>query len=315
MSTINFDFSSFRMSEGYRNTVRTRNVVREQLRKIDELDQEIRGTSPVIFYTHWILTHLLKAQSHVIVNAREEEGGRILMKFVERSNAELADVKHPVAMLKDAACFNRLIQCGMDRAKNADTEGGRFSTAQYVINTVEKYCVRSLNHSQDDDVEIDWRKIDQHAAAFFDYTPSVHFMSHPLGKDIQPKVRKQAVRQKRRQVEETTPLLGSDSNSDKRNSEKRQRQIRGKIESWGREYEMRFAELFFNPDSFGETIENLFVCSSLVNQNILALDKDPVKGFTVARRVDQQSAASENQEPKRHVVKFDMEAFEKLRSE
>lgn len=136
----------------------------------------------------------------MITNAREEQGGRILLNFVERSNAQLADVQHPVAMTKEAVCFNRMIKCGVDRAKNADTEGGRFSTKQFVINTVEMYSVRSLNPSQEDDVDIDWSKMDRHAAAFCDYAPSVHFMSHPLGKDIQPKVRKQAVRQKRRQV-------------------------------------------------------------------------------------------------------------------
>ena len=110
-------------------------------------------------------------------------------------------------------------------------------------------------------------------------------------------------------------MLGSDANSDKRNSEKRQRQIRSKIESWSREFTIRFAELFFNPDSFGETIENLFDCSALVNQNVLALEKDPAQGFIIAKKVDQQSTASENQEPRRHVLKFDMQEFERLRAE
>ena len=110
-------------------------------------------------------------------------------------------------------------------------------------------------------------------------------------------------------------MLGSDANSDKRNSEKRQRQIRSKIESWSREFTIRFAELFFNPDSFGETIENLFDCSALVNQNVLALEKDPAQGHIIAKKVDQHSAASENQEPRRHVLKFDMQEFERLRAE
>ena len=221
------------------------------------------------------------------------------------------------AALRNAGALVRVAQIAHKRGKNIAQGGSAFSVKDFIKHVLNKFPGAAAEDEQADVTSLDWKKNAQVAVDYFATTPTALCLAHPLGKSFEPKLRKAAVRQKRRDVEEVRPLVNAQGTAtDARNVEKRKQQIFAAVQKLADGEKIRLAKLITNPQSFGETCENMFACSFLVEKNELALTLDE-NGSYLAFGPNKAAGwkREETVDVVRDIVTMDWTLYEKLSKE
>jgi len=174
----------------------------------------------------------------------------------------------------------------------------------------------------DGDRGIDWMKLGNQALTLLKRTPTAQFMFGPL--DAGPEAKKPLKDRKRLKkgpvVESQVDDLARDLKESDRPDNAHEAQIADIQDSLVKRSKEtgQPTDLFhfaLNPDSFSQTVENLFGVSFLLKEGYAEHVIADGKQRLVSRKIKDSASTEPDPERKQCVLKLDYEAFEKLRGE
>mmetsp|Transcript_3069 Transcript_3069/g.5879 ORF Transcript_3069/g.5879 Transcript_3069/m.5879 type:complete len:304 (-) Transcript_3069:201-1112(-) len=145
-------------------------------------------------------------------------------------------------------------------------DNGIKGRAQSVDITMDQFLNGLLDRFSDGEDSIDWTEVGKVGAEFLAAVPPTNFLSGQIKKDFVPRQQKQRSRQKKRKVDapQTAPKEVQDADKEeKSHTEGRVHQLR-KLMKRGAKEPVNLYRVIVNPDSFSQTVENLFDLSFLI---------------------------------------------------
>ncbi|KAG0339764.1 nuclear protein [Podila humilis] len=238
----------------------------------DEMDQdEDRGQ------TERLKTHKrqIRQQYRDLINGTEinrrelmDPTNQGLMDNVERANKLYQSVSGTHEATLDAKLLVMSADLGMQKAKHLRMGQGGFDETEYVTRLINKMG----GHDVDGQQGLDWAKIGRLAVKWTRKVPTMDFMLGPMSVEHKSRTDKQ----RRRVVRDLTAMskpqeLKEDDIARQENeTTKNVMQISSILENMD-EDRISLFQLVINPESFGQTIENIFYLSFLVRDGKVSI--------------------------------------------
>jgi len=252
---------------------------------------------------------------------KTDQAGQVAFETMCKDLGQIQDEQNTgnasgsAAAVRNANAVVRVAQIGAKRSKNIAQGGSACTVKDFMKHLQNKFPGPA--DGDDDTPCLDWQKNAKVAAQYFTTTPTVQCLANPLGRNFEPKPRKIAEKRQRREAEEVRPLDSSEgTTNDSKNTEKRKQQLSKVIQKWKVGEQVRLAKLITHPQSFGETCENLFACSFLVERNDLALTMGPGGCYMAQKVVHRKGEEThETENLVREILKMDWDTYEGILKE
>ena len=166
-----------------------------------------------------------------------------------------------------------------------------------------KSLVDKLKERFSDGVAFDWQSLGRESGCFFRGIPQVGFMHGPLEVEMQVKQKQKRQRIQKEVHEVEKPEMMRDGEGTAEDSKDKSREALRNVEDTlkkacnctdnitGRDVVQPVGAFNFlvNPDSFSQTVENIFSFSFLVKDSWAGIGLDPSSGLPVVRPTNQQA--------------------------
>lgn len=249
-----------------------------------------------------------------------QPGAGGLEAALEKSNTLYESVKFAREAALDSEFLSLASQFGVEQAHRLNTGFKSRDINEFVTkvrNRMRPSIDEQFNETENQNLEdMDWDTIGKKAIKCFKRTPSVTFMLGPLS--ATPPIRKERSQRKEREKlgKKVAPeqVTDQDDESDKLDKEtsKKVEELRKHLDKAGH---IEFFRLIMDPDSFGQTIENLFHFSFLIKdgQASMSLNDKGIPEIEPAQPPLSEDYSNGKAERKQCIVNLDFELWKKLK--
>ncbi|CAH7686257.1 Nse4 C-terminal-domain-containing protein [Phakopsora pachyrhizi] len=197
-----------------------------------------------------------------------------------------SNVKAPAEATLDSRTLRLLSETALKKSRSLKTELHAFDTDEFIQRFINLNCkklqIQVGGHLEDDEDdededrarEINWLKAGQRLMRFSRRAPTMDLMYGPL--EIQHKKRKASQRTKieKNEADRKAPEQLKESDIQKNENEISSliKNIHEILMSEGGQQGMNLFKFFINPNSFSQSVENLFCLSFLIRDGRVAID-------------------------------------------
>eukprot|EP00117_Sycon_ciliatum_P045599 scpid64232/ scgid3922/ Non-structural maintenance of chromosome element 4; DNA repair protein rad62 len=234
-----------------------------------------------------------------------QSGNVGLIRVLDKAGGLFTDVEAPLEAVLDSKILRSVASMGVEQARNVNA-----SRIVFNLQDMAKKCVRVMDgagRSLDDDdqshanqrrlAKLDWTKLDEVCApCLVRRSPVASFMYGPMA--IKAKERKQAQRRQADKTDEkVTPTQVESANQYQETTTEEVARVAKFLKETleaNQEYEaVPYFEFVLNPNSFSQSVENIFHTAFLVKDNVafIKFDQDePFIGLTQTKDANAEAA-------------------------
>eukprot|EP00743_Colponemidia_sp_Colp-15_P005946 GILK01006392.1.p1 GENE.GILK01006392.1~~GILK01006392.1.p1 ORF type:complete len:423 (+),score=99.93 GILK01006392.1:43-1269(+) len=227
--------------------------------------------------------------------------------YFDRENAYFKQIQFPRELCNDIEAIGDITDMTVEQAKKFRKDHvSHFDLSTFVGKLRMQYTASRLGHEEVDTedmdeedrnaVDFDWNALGEKYSHLFCTAPTVNFISGSL--DVQPKEKKARQRRQREdlgQAVKPTEIINTQQ-EEKSDTDKR---IAALAQVLAKRSPVNYFELLVNPESFTQTVENIFDFAFLVKDGRAkvyvtpAPDSQPIAAVAAAPRVAQGQADKE----------------------
>ncbi|CAG8682910.1 8441_t:CDS:2, partial [Funneliformis caledonium] len=219
----------------------------------------------------------LRKEYRNLINSTEENRQEYLRSESDGLSNNIAkanELHQRVKNTHEATLDSRLLVLtsglGVQKARRMKLDNNSFDVDNYVSKLITFMGGRQLDS---DTPDLDWKSIGRLAAQFTNRVPTSDFMLGPLSvetKEREKKIR-HSLNKDKNALREPQQLKEKDI---ERQENETTRNVKMIFDILGDEQPINFFEFIINPESFGQTVENLFYLSFLVRDGKVNIDDD-----------------------------------------
>ncbi|TPX62091.1 hypothetical protein PhCBS80983_g00718 [Powellomyces hirtus] len=210
---------------------------------------------------------------------RSELDAEQLLETIQKADSLFRDVYTTHEATLDSKVLVAAADLGVQKAQRMRLDGGSFNIDDWMGKLVVRMNGQAAEESNEDDADdggpaLDWHALGKVATRCLARVPTIDFMLGPLA--IEPKLRnanrKVAKLVKNKEdLQKPQQLKESDFEKQENETTGLVMQIAARLHEVGC---MSFFEFVINPDSFGQTVENLFYVSFLIRDGKVQVHED-----------------------------------------
>ncbi|CAG8559662.1 7450_t:CDS:2 [Ambispora gerdemannii] len=200
----------------------------------------------------------------------------------------------------------------VQKARRMKVDSNAFDTDDYIAKLVNFMGGEQQTRGEEDDGHLDWLGLGKVAARHTNRVPSVDFMLGPLSIEQKERVKgKASARIEKDEKDLKTPISMKERDIERQENETT-RNVKMLADVIQEKQPINFIELIINPESFSQTVENMFYLSFLVRDGQVSIEDED--GQPVLSRCE--SATAEDYEngliKKQVVLEMDMALWKQL---
>ncbi|XP_057289690.1 non-structural maintenance of chromosomes element 4 homolog A-like [Hydractinia symbiolongicarpus] len=253
----------------------------------NETTENMDGLNEESEYDDPLVRRKVRADYRMLHNDIEEQGEEVihpdstkLMQYFEKGEALFQKVRHPREAVQDSTFLLTLTKKSREQAQHLKTDVVSFDNCTFAEKLISYVNGRHVTSDDKEDVDLSndaWKKLGDRAASCFKTTPKFDFLLGPLV--IEVVVKEKRVAERRQKVPEGEVLKLKQIDSVEKQEEATTKEVERvykllKKATQGGKSPVCLFRFIINPDSFGQTIENLFHFSFLVKDGRVIVDLD-----------------------------------------
>ncbi|KAL8600518.1 hypothetical protein ACOMHN_005012 [Nucella lapillus] len=240
-----------------------------------------------------------------LIANREDITGDGLQSTLERIEQNFGRVHTTREAVKDAENIRLLAEMQRQRMQGYDINLVRFLPGEFAEN-LKKYSVETLRGQGDRGALTTktWNLLGQYCQKYFKKSPALHIMCGTFERgEVVKKVVARERKPKDTEPGKTTELKQLESFNETSKNEATTKEVESVLQTLWHHYERNgrspicYFEFVMNPDSFGQSVENIFYVSFLARDGYVQLDLDddglpvlePMEGSTEDRKNEGKS--------------------------
>ncbi|CAB4409846.1 unnamed protein product [Rhizophagus irregularis] len=238
----------------------------------------------------------------------ESEG---LIQNIRKANSLNRKVKNTHEATLDARLLVLTCNLGVQRARRMKLDNNSFDIDSYISKLITFMGGRQMDNDSDEHLELNWEAVGRLASRFTNRVPTSDFMLGPLS--IETKEREKKIRHSlnkdKNSLKEPEQLKEKDI---ERQENETTRNVKMVFDILGENQPINFFEFIINPESFGQTVENLFYLSFLIRDGKVSIDDDSGQPILMLCQPPTSENYAEGLIKKQLVMEIDMNMWQEL---
>ncbi|CAG8463797.1 6195_t:CDS:2 [Ambispora leptoticha] len=234
-----------------------------------------------------------------------------LAETLKKANNLYKKVRNTHEAILDSRILVLSADLNVQKARRMKIDNNAFDTDDYIAK-LTNFMGEQQTRGEDEDVHLDWLGLGKVAARYTNRAPSMDFMLGPLSIEQKERVKgKTPARIEKDEKDLKTPISMKERDIERQENETT-RNVKMIADLIQEKQPINFFEFIINPESFGQTVENMFYLSFLVRDGQVSIDDE--NGQPVLSRCE--SATAEDYEngliKKQVILEMDMTLWKQL---
>ncbi|KNC99739.1 Smc5-Smc6 complex subunit NSE4 [Spizellomyces punctatus DAOM BR117] len=251
---------------------------------------------------------------------RNELESEQLVRTIQKANELFQQVYTTQEATLDSRLLVTAAELGVQKAQRMRLDGGSFNVDDWIgklvatMSTERQLEEEDEEYAESPEVHLDWYALGQAATRALLKAPTIDFMLGPLA--VEPKIRNQPRKvaklvKNKEDLQRPQQLKESDFDKQENETTTLVFQIAKRLHEVGN---INFFTFIVNPESFGQTVENLFYLSFLIRDGKVQLNEDEEGELILEPAAPPRPEDYEDNEIKRYqaVVDIDMATWRAL---
>lgn len=238
----------------------------------------------------------------------ESEG---LLQNIAKANNLNRKVKNTHEATLDARLLVMTCNLGVQRARRMKLDSNSFDIDSYISKLITYMGGRQMDNDSDEYLELNWEAVGRLATRFTNRVPTSDFMLGPLSIETKERERKirHSLNKDKSAYKEPVQLKEKDI---ERQENETTRNVKMVFDILGERQPINFFEFIINPESFGQTVENLFYLSFLIRDGRACIDDESGQPILEACEPPTAENYADGLIKKQLVMEIDMNMWQEL---